>query len=704
MLNPAIAQAVVFTDTYKKYADAPRPIREAMCNKIQYPGLLPGPRPGDTFAGRCRGRRVTHVGTFAYFGMPDYTPENNTAGKHGGYCFDFSAAHALAKTDEERETMAGLEAFWRGESNQAIVRANTDLVFDSGFSGATDLDRVVRKGLPGLLADVNAMPDGDFRTGLLLALESVADTFRFYQRDAGEKGLDGIAKNIANLLERAPATLAEALQLILILELLFHERHYEIFQLDVAVGDLYASEIDGGALTEEQAVCQIRAFFEMINENGDTTVCRLVMGGKNRRNAENADRFIKAALMATQRHNRVTPQVTLRIYGGMDPRILGLAYDTVRETGTFPLLYNDDAILPGVAEAFGVSLEEAEGYYPVGCGEFILAPHGPALLITNWNIPRMADAAIRDYAESPDGEASFDGLYAFIMGYAARHAEKLARYVRLVIDTHNERNTFLIASLLINDCITRSKPILEGGARYVGVSVMGHGYTNAADGLTAIKQLVYDEGKYTLAEVIAALDANFDGCGDMRRDLLGAPKYGNDDPDADQMVTRLWRDIGRHAKKAGAENGLDFHTLASANPHGHYMGKEMGATADGRLSGTPYAICNAPTAGNDKNGLTALMNSIIRGTPANGGATTNFKISREFFTREREKFEALMATYWEGGGQQASFAVLNKGDLEAALKEPEKYPHLMIRMGGWTARFIDLEPFIQQEILARTLY
>jgi pyruvate-formate lyase len=632
--------------------------------------------------------------------MPDYTPENNAAGKHGGYCYDFSAIHTLPHTEDERKTLEELDAFWRKESNMAAVRANTDIKFDSGFSTACDLDKLVSKGLQGIINEVKSMPDGDFKTGLLIVLETIMDVCCFYLKNAEEKGYLEIVKNMSAILNNAPSTVAEALQLILIFELLTHERHYEINQLDVALGDVYARELDNGTITEEQAINQIRAFYEMINENGDVTVCRLVLGGKDRRNAENADRFIEAALKAEQHHNRVTPQVTLRIYGGMNPNILSLAYDTVRETGTFPLFYNDDAITPSVAEAFGVSLKEAESYYPVGCGEFILAPHGPALLITNWNIPRTVDQAIR----AGSGAETFEELYQSIIGHIRVHAKKLANYIKIVIKTHNEKSVFLIASLLVNDCLKRNKPILQGGARYIGVSVMGHGYTNAADGLTAIKKLVFEDKRYTLTEVINALDADFNGYEDMRKALINIPKYGNDEDEADRMVSRLWRDIGLEAKKAGEECGLDFHTLASANPHGHYMGKEMGATADGRLKGTPYAICNAPTAGNDKNGLTALMNSIIKGTPANGGATTNFKISRDWLTKEREKFESLLAAYWASGGHQASFAVIGKDDLEAAIAEPEKFPNLMVRMGGWTARFIDLEPFIQKEILTRTLH
>jgi len=261
-----------------------------------------------------------------------------------------------------------------------------------------------------------------------------------------------------------------------------------------------------------------------------------------------------------------------------------------------------------------------------------------------------------------------------------------------------------MGSLLTEDCIAKGKPLLSGGANYIGACVMGHGFTNAADALTAIKQLVYDKKAYTLAEVIQALDANFDGYENLYKALVAAPKYGNDNSEADETVSRLWRDMTEAARKAGAEHGLDFLTVSSVNPGGYYMGWDMGATADGRHKSESYAIGNAPTAGSDKSGLTALMNSVLRTDPVNGGSVTNFKVSREFFMKERGKFEALFSAYWAGGGLQANITIVNKGDLEAAMKEPEKFPHLLVRLGGWTARFIDLDSYTQNEILRRTLY
>jgi len=98
------------------------------------------------------------------------------------------------------------------------------------------------------------------------------------------------------------------------------------------------------------------------------------------------------------------------------------------------------------------------------------------------------------------------------------------------------------------------------------------------------------------------------------------------------------------------------------------------------------------------------MNTILKTDPINGGTVTSYKISREFFTKERDKFDALFSAYWEMGGLQANLTIINKDDLEAAIKNPEKFPNLMVRIGGWSARFIDLDPVMQQDIIRRTLY
>jgi len=705
MIRDCIKQAINFTEVYKKYENSPIPIREAMCLKEQYPLLMTLPYDGDLYAGRRPSRRITYMGSVTWFGLPHYTTDNPVGGKQGGYCFDFSASDTMDFNEEEKEIFTELATFWKNETTMSKIHAETPIKDGAGFLFANDLDKLVSQGLPGIIKDINAMPDSDFKTGLQAVYNVMIDLFRYYIKNAEENGKAETAKNISAIIERAPETVAEALQLILLFELFTHEHHYELHQLDVALGDIYVAEIDNGMINEEQATEQIKEFYKIINESGEVTVCRLVLGGKDRRNEENANRFIKAALKAEQLHKQVTPQVSLRIYAGMDAELLNLAYDTIAETCSFPLISNDDAIIPGVAEAYSITLEEANDYYPLGCGEMILAPHSPGILVMGWGIPKTVDAGVRVFHKTNGNDIkTFEELYSTVVTQIKNDADEKVHYHRILVDTQNKNCAFLPGCFRVNDCLKNGKPLLNGGARYCGAVIMGHGFTNAADGLYAIKKVVYEDRTYKLSDVIDALDADFVGYEDIQKCLIDVPKYGNDDVDADMLTAKLWHDISVETRKAGKYYGFDFFTVSSVNPGGYHEGLAMGATADGRKGKLPFAIGNAPTAGADKNGLTALMNSVLKTHPANGGTMTNFKLSRSFIVDERDKFDALFAAYWADGGLQATITVVNKGDLEAALKAPEKYPNLLVRLGGWTARFVDLDATVQKEILTRTLY
>ncbi|MGF7141904.1 pyruvate-formate lyase [Anaerotaenia torta] len=746
-INPLIIQAAEITRAYKEYENAPLAVREAMCLKKQYPALLKEIEKEGLFAGRVPKDRILYVGSIWWMAY-DRTPEGvRREGKQGGYCFDFGAIDRMPVNEEERAILTELAEFWKDRATmrkeiagreEALRRYAGKHRFISGdnigFSIAVDLDRLVRRGLPGLREDVAARrqraqekgEETSFYDGLETALDILADTCRYYEEqartlagqaeEAGDRErLLEIARTLQAITVRVPESLREAIQLVWIYTILAGGKHLEAWGLDVVLGDLYVHDMDHGILTEEEAVRMIEALWRLYNENGEDATCRIMIGGKGRRNEANADRFAYAAMEATGRHKRVTPQLALRFYKGQDPGLLKKAYDTINESGTFPLLYNDDVVIPGVAEVFNLPEEAAEHYHPLGCGEYMIASQSPSLLDCVWNIPMALEAALRD-GRSQQGEQigpktgtnhtfdTFDKLYHAFLEQIRFGAELVAKAYENICRTLSGDCAFLYASLLTDDCLERGKPIMGGGVRYLGGCVMGHGYSNAADSLTAIKKLVYDEKLLTLDQLVTVLDEDFAGREEIRRQLLDAPKYGNDNDEADRMHRRMWVDVHGAVKKAGEASWLDFLTASSVNPGGHGMGFDSGATADGRRKGQAYAIGNSPTAGADRSGLTALLNSLAKVDPANGGSVSNIKLSREFFTEERPKLEALFGAFFAKGGMQANITVVNRGDLEAALKEPEKYSHILVRLGGWTARFVDLERRIQEEILNRTLY
>ena len=135
------------------------------------------------------------------------------------------------------------------------------------------------------------------------------------------------------------------------------------------------------------------------------------------------------------------------------------------------------------------------------------------------------------------------------------------------------------------------------------------------------------------------------------------------------------------------------------------LGNLAAASADGRRSRCFMANANNPTGGSDVKGVTSFLNSLLKPDPGlHAGAVQNMKFSRELFATRRAELDALLAAWFGQGGSQAMISVLSRGDLEEALREPQKYANLMVRVGGFSAHFVELDPATQREILSRTLY
>jgi pyruvate-formate lyase len=277
-----------------------------------------------------------------------------------------------------------------------------------------------------------------------------------------------------------------------------------------------------------------------------------------------------------------------------------------------------------------------------------------------------------------------------------------------VIEYQIERENacYLFVSALFGDCVEKGKSIVDGGACYLGGTSESFGIVNAGDSLAAIKRLVYERKLFTQEQVLAMLDANFEGYEKEWKLFLDAPKYGNDDDFVDDIVRQVSDHACKVAIEAGRKAGMDFFLIVNINNFWNVIsGRRTAASADGRRSGEPLANGNTPTAGRDKKGVTAFLNSIAKIDPTlHAGYVHNMKFTRQMFTEDRAKLKFLLDGYFAKGGTQAMITVVNRGDLEQAMIEPDRYRNLIVRVGGFSARFVELERDVQRDILNRTLY
>lgn len=229
----------------------------------------------------------------------------------------------------------------------------------------------------------------------------------------------------------------------------------------------------------------------------------------------------------------------------------------------------------------------------------------------------------------------------------------------------------------------------------------------ACNSLIACKKLIYDDKKYTMKELIKALHANWEGYEEMRKDFLNAPKWGNDDDYADEIVKRVYEEVfaGKFKK---ITNYSGAHPMPGGQAVGAYLfiGARTGATPDGRYAGE---ACDdggvSPMAGTDKKGPTAVLKSVSK----IDSSTQKFNLLNQRFSvpvmRSVHGFDiwhAYMKTWYDLRCDHVQFNCVSTEEMKAAQKEPEKHEDLIVRVAGFSARFIDISTYGQNTIIART--
>jgi pyruvate-formate lyase len=736
--NP-LALEMQFTRVYRENMDAEPAVRELRCLKALFPAILQPIQAGDLLAGRI------------LYPLAGFSAE---AMGLGFYCREEEireVARLAQFTAEQLREVEEMLAFWKSENTQAKTRAayppalaealpSDNWTVESGIAfplyrmGGTVLDyaKLLREGVPGLRRELQQrraenQANTDMLGGMLGAIELLEKVCLHYGAQAelaaeGETDAErreqllSLSRTLAELPLRAPANFHQALQLFWLYALLSGTWNYG--RMDVYLGPILARDLDAGVLREDQALALLQSLWRLMNGYSNQFNNRVFVGGLGRSNPAAADRFALLALEASRTVTLNQPQLSLRFYTGQNSALMTKAITSLGEGRTFPILYNDDVNVAAVASAFHVSHEEAVDYTPFGCGEYVLNHRGVGTPSGVINLMKCLEVTLHEGVDPVTGQplgiatgaldsfTSFERLWEAYCRQVEVHVEALALQEKIEYEVVGRTSPFLFLSLLYDDCLERGLPIFQGGVRYLGGTLETYGNIDAADSLSAIKKLVYDEGSCTLRQIVAACDANFEGHEALREELQRAPKFGNDDDEADSMAQRVHNHVCQSASSQAQKVGLDSYLAVIINNWANALfGKTTAASPQGRLAGETLANAINPSPGMDRNGVTAVLNSLVKLDPAiHAGAVHNMKFSKSIFTQHRAQLEALLTGYFRQGGSQAMITVVSRGDLEAAMREPEKWGHLMVRVGGFSARFIDLPREAQLDVLHRTLY
>lgn len=447
-----------------------------------------------------------------------------------------------------------------------------------------------------------------------------------------------------------------------------------------------------------------------------------VTAGGVKPNGDDAVNEVSFIMLNCQEHIRLTnPQFTVRFHDNT-PEDFKERVAEIIEYGTgMPALFGDNGCISAMKRAVpDMPIENMRNFAIVGCVE--LAPQGFQGRVNGGmlNVARVVDLAMNNGIDrltgkqlglktgNPEDFKTFDDLFNAVrsqMQFMLKHQVINA----MVVDFVQRENTpHLFLSSLIDGCIDNGKDMTWGGSKWGATPILMAGLATASNSLTAVKHQVFDMKKMDMKKLNEVLNSNFEGeeGEQIMTELLNEPKYGNDNDYADEIMCKLtdmfFEEIEKHKDIDGRNYTSMILTLGGTVPHGW----KTGATADGRKSKMPVSDSMSPSNEGNSEGPTAVLLSAskIKQSHILEGNVLNLKLSKTAIASEdaKKKLMSLVSTYFSPlNGQEVQFNVVSTETLKDAQKHPEKYKDLIIRVAGYSARFIELARELQNDIIAR---
>lgn len=459
---------------------------------------------------------------------------------------------------------------------------------------------------------------------------------------------------------------------------------------------------------------------------GYPTYQNVTIGGSNSDYSDAVNELSFLILESVGEAKLTQPNLSARVHLNTSEKFLRECTEVISTGFGMPALHNDEIIIPALLNK-GVSLKDAFNYTMVGCVE-VAVPGKWGYRCTGMtflNLLKAFELTINDGLDKRTGYTLLKGngsLKDFIDYTSIWKAweKNIEYYTKLSVVSDKIADTMLLeypdifCSSLIDDCIERAKTAKEGGAVYDIVSGLQVGLSNAANSFAALKKVVYEDKTLTLEEVINAIETDFSGLkGEKIRTLLeNAPKYGNDIDYVDSIASDIYdtyiNEISKYKNTRfgkgpiGGNYGLSTSGISSNVP----MGCVTGATPDGRKAWTPAAEGCSPVQGTDIKGPTSVLKTISKlpNILMTGGQLLNVRFSPDLINNDIgfQKFLMFIKSFIAIKGWHIQFNIMSTETLISAQKNPEEYRDIIVRVAGYCAQFITLDPTTQNDIISRT--
>ena len=499
----------------------------------------------------------------------------------------------------------------------------------------------------------------------------------------------------------------------------------------------YAKDIAEGRLTEDQALELIECMWVGMAQFIDLYISptggafnegyahweAVTIGGQTPDGRDATNDLSYLFLRSKREFPLHYPDLAARIHSRSPERFLWEVSETIKDGSGFPKLINDEEVIP-LYVSKGATFAEAYDYAVSGCSEarmpnrdtytsggaYINFAAALEMALNNGRMRKYGGKLLGVETGDPCGFKSWDDLW---QAYVTQHKHFLrTAFVQQYIINNLRARHFAqpmgssLHDLCMKYCLDLHTPQIPEGINLGYFEYIGFG--TVIDSLAALKKVVFEDKTLTMAQVLEALDCNFEGKEDIRHILKNSPCYANNDEYADAIGREIdllsLEYAHKYSKELGMHNDVRYVPFTSHVP----FGKVVGAMPNGRKAWTPLSDGSSASHGADVNGPTAIMLSNFStknyGYRDRAARLLNIKFTPKCLEGDdgTRKLISFIRTFCDLKLWHVQFNVINKSTLIAAQRDPEKYRSLIVRIAGYSAYFVDLSPDLQNDLIART--
>lgn len=588
----------------------------------------------------------------------------------------------------------------------------------------------------------------DFLRAAIISCDGIINFAKRYANLAKEmaaKAADKARQNellrMAEACDRVPGlpprTFYEGLQSVWLtfvgIQMEAFQRCFSAGRLDQYLYPFLKADLEAGRTTEDEAQEQLDCLWMKFPEtnyinseyysyiaSGFPSQQQIIVGGQTPEGKNAANLLSYMCIQASIDTLLHQPSISVRFFEGTPDSLVRKAAELARKGTGHPSFFNDRRCVPALVDK-GIELEDARDYSSVGCASIQPTRKDKGAHNAGYiNVAAALDFALHNgywkYGKRQMGVKSgdpskfktFDEMVKAFEKQMSYMIEVYSRAAVRVEKAHQELVPTPYISCFVQDCIGKARDRSDGGALInSGLTPRGIGLADVADSLAAIKKLVFEDKVLTMEQLLAAIDANFEGCENIRQMLITkVPKYGNDNDYADEIAKKVVdiyvAETNKHRSLFGGRFHPGFSSVSSNVPYGTVIA----ALPNGRKAWDPLADGCSPCHGADVCGPTAdaISTGKLNHEGMSGGSILNVKFTPTTVAGEEglNNLTEYIKGALEAGVWHMQFNIIDRETLLDAQIHPEKHQDLIVRVAGYSAFFVGLSKQLQEDVIGRT--